>query len=124
MAEEIVRTMGRRSDVTFECSGAESSLQTGIFATKTGGVLALVGLGPDYVNFPIVNAATREVDIVSGFGHAHSYTAGLEMVASGAINVKQLISHRFPLEKVRDAYEAAKSGSGDIMKIVIECSKS
>jgi len=123
MAEEIVRVMGRRPDVTFECSGAESSLQTGMFATKTGGVFALVGLGQDFVKFPIVNAATREVDIVSGFGHAHSYVAGLEMVASGAINVKQLVSHRFPLENVRDAYEAAKAGTKGSVKIIIQCAK-
>jgi len=121
IADEIVRAMGKRADVTLECSGVESSLQTALFATRTAGVLVLVGIGKDTVNFPIVDAATREIDIVSGFGHAHSYTAGLEMIASGAIDVKPLISHHFPLEKVSEAYETAKNSSGGAMKIIITC---
>ena len=35
----------------------------GIFATKSGGVMVLVGLGKPEITIPIVNAAVREVDI-------------------------------------------------------------
>ena len=35
----------------------------GIFATKSGGCLVLVGLGKPEVSIPIVNAAVREVKI-------------------------------------------------------------
>merc|ERR1719354_637043 len=48
-------------DRTIECTGAESAIQTGIYATKSGGVLLLVGLGPAMVNVPIVDAAESAI---------------------------------------------------------------
>lgn len=95
-AATVENAFGSKADVTIECSGAESSIQTGIFVssldtllrrcfvdlinfsgifflqgTKSGGMLVLVGMGAAEVKLPIVNAAVREVDIRGIFRYAN-----------------------------------------------------
>jgi L-iditol 2-dehydrogenase len=123
MAANITKVIMANPDVTIECSGAEASLQTGIYATKSGGVLLLVGLGPATVNVPIVNAAVREVDIRGVFRYSNTYPTALAMIASGAVNVKPMITHHFKLEQALEAFETARTGAGGAIKVVIQCAK-
>lgn len=41
------------------------------------------------------------------------------MVASGKVNVKPLITHHFTMEETVKAFETAKSGTGNPIKILI-----
>jgi len=120
----IEETLGCRPDTTIECSGAEPSTQTAIYATKSGGVVVLVGLGASIASLPIVDAAVREVDIRGIFRYANCYQAALGLIASGKVNVKPLITHRFSLEETLNAFETAKTGAGGAIKVMIDCSSS
>jgi L-iditol 2-dehydrogenase len=44
-----------------------------IKATKAGGVLVMVGMGPLQVKVPLVSAACREIDILGVFRYANWY---------------------------------------------------
>ena len=110
---------GDSPTITIECSGAESSIRLAILCTESAGTVVLVGLGPSEVKIPIVEAATREVDIRGIFRYANCYPAALEMIASGRVDVKPLITHRFSLQQSNEAFSAAKSGQG--IKIMINC---
>lgn len=118
-AEKIEEVMGEKPDITIECSGAPPSVQTAVYATKSGGVVVLVGLGQEIVEIPVVNAGVREVDIRGIFRYVNCYPTALAMVASGVVNVKPLITHKFTLEDSIKAFEAAKRGEG--IKIMISC---
>lgn len=52
-----------------------------------------------------------------------SYPTALSLVATGQVNVKPLISHRFKLEDTLKAFETAKSGTDGAVKVMINCSK-
>ncbi|XP_013419139.1 sorbitol dehydrogenase [Lingula anatina] len=123
VAKQVETALGEMPDITIECSGAESSIQTGIYATKAGGVLMLVGLGPAEIKLPVVNAACREVDIRGLFRYANCYPAALEMIASGAVDVKPLITHHFTLEESLEAFETSRTGAGGAIKVMIKCAK-
>lgn len=121
-AEEVTQLFGgHKPDVTIECSGVEASVRFGIFATRSGGCLVLVGLGKPEIAMPIVNAAVREVDIRGIFRYANCYPTAIAMVASGKVDVKPLITHRFTLEETLKAFETAKTGAGGAIKVMIKC---
>ena len=50
-----------------------------------------------------------------------SYPTALELVATGKVNVKPLITHRFKLEESVKAFETARTGDGGAIKVMISC---
>lgn len=120
VAEQIKKEFGR-VDKTIECTGAESSIHTAIYATNSGGIAMLVGMGKAEINFPIVDALVREVDIRGNFRYVNCYPTALELVASGKVNVKPLITHRFKLEEAHKAFATTGSGSDNAIKVMISC---
>ncbi|KAK7486799.1 hypothetical protein BaRGS_00021946 [Batillaria attramentaria] len=120
-AAQVEEVLGEKADITIECSGAPPSIRTAIYSTRSGGRVVLVGLGPDTVELPVVNAAVREVDIVGIFRYVNCYPTALAMIASGKVNVKPMVTHRYSLEQALQAFEAAKRGEG--VKIMISCGR-
>ncbi|XP_069862109.1 sorbitol dehydrogenase-like isoform X1 [Dipodomys merriami] len=119
IASKVEKLLGSKPEVTIECTGAESSIQTGIYATISGGTLVLVGMGAEMVSVPLVHAAAREVDIKGVFRYCNTWPMAISMLASKTINVKPLVTHRFPLEKAMEAFETSKQGVG--LKVMIKC---
>lgn len=135
MAKETAAEIGKvdgdvgEVDVTFECTGVPSCVQAGIYATRAGGRLMLVGMGHPIQTLPLGAAALREVDIVGVFRYAGTYAESIEIVqtakASGGPDFAKLITHRFKgLEQAVGAFEmAGKTKDTDgklVLKVVID----
>ena len=121
LAKQIREAIGCQVDQAIECTGAESSIATAIHGTCSGGVVALVGLGAPEAKIPIVDASTREVDIRGVFRYCNCYPLAIELVASGKVNIKPLITHVYKLEEALEAFERAKTRAGGAIKVMIRC---
>ena len=83
-------------------------------------MVVLVGLGRPLASLPIVNAAIREIDIRGVFRYANCYPAALSLIASGRIDVKPLITHRYNINQSVEAFEMAESGQAIKVMVSID----
>uniref|UniRef100_A0A8C7ZT97 Sorbitol dehydrogenase n=1 Tax=Oryzias sinensis TaxID=183150 RepID=A0A8C7ZT97_9TELE len=121
LAKKVEDLLGVQPQITIECTGAESCLQTAIYGTRSGGVVVLVGLGAEMATVPLINAAVREVDIRGVFRYCNTWPMAIAMLASGKVNVKPLVTHRFPLEQAVQAFKTTRQGLG--IKVMLKCDK-
>lgn len=121
MAKKVEGMLGSMPQISIECTGVQSSIQTAIYATRSGGVVVLVGLGAEMTTIPLLNAAVREVDIRGVFRYCNTWPVAISMLASKKVNVKPLVTHRFSLEQAVEAFETTRQGLG--VKVMIKCDK-
>ncbi|KAJ4415836.1 Endo-1,4-beta-xylanase 2 [Gnomoniopsis sp. IMI 355080] len=119
-AENIKKTCGLPdgADVVIDASGAEPSIQASIHTLKVGGTYVQGGMGKSDITFPIMAFASKEAAAYGSFRYNHGdYKLALELVASGKIDVKKLISGQVPFEKAEEAFQ--KVLEGQVIKMLI-----
>ena len=106
-------------DVVLECTGVESSAQTGLYACGPGAIYIQIGMGKPEQRLPILAMSEKEVVLKTSFRYAPGdYEIALELVASGKVSVKELISNIVPFEDAPLAWE--KTGKGEGIKNLIK----
>ncbi|CAO3680596.1 unnamed protein product [Umbelopsis vinacea] len=117
-AKAILETE-QMADVVIDATGAETCVQMSLMLAKNGGCVVLVGMGSSVQSLPVQELGAREVDIKGIFRYCNTYPRAVKMLSSGAIDVKPLITHSYPLKNAVDAFEHVKSGRDGAIKVVI-----
>ena len=107
--EEIVMTttQGRGMDVTFECAGAEATLNQAFTHTRSGGKISLIA---HYRVAPRVNIEAVIVKSLNVFGPTYGnafFNEAVKLLLEEAVDFEHLVSHRYPLEQAEAAFETA-----------------
>ncbi|GJC81396.1 putative D-xylulose reductase A [Colletotrichum liriopes] len=123
VGEKIVREygLGDGVDVVLECTGAEPCIQAGVFAAKKGGTYVQAGMGKENVVFPITTACIRALSIKGSIRYTTGcYPEAVNLVASGKVQPRKLITHRYKFEEALEAFEVVKQAKEDTLKVVIQ----
>ncbi|EAU37641.1 hypothetical protein ATEG_02679 [Aspergillus terreus NIH2624] len=112
--------LGEGPDVVIEATGAQACIQTGVHLTKKGGTYVQAGMGKENVVFPITTACIRDLTIRGSIRYTTGcYPTAVDLVASGKIDVKRLITDRYDFEKAEDAFELVRQGKEKVIKVII-----
>lgn len=115
-------------DLSIDCAGFPDTVALCMQGTVSGGKVCLVGLGcSGPMKVPLFDATLREVDLVGCFRYKNTYPTCLELLASGRVDVKPLITHRFDLtgdgaftqDTVMRAFDTSAKG-GDAIKVMFK----
>jgi D-xylulose reductase len=80
----------------------------------------LIGMPQEPAAIDVVEAQCKEIEFLTIFRYANVYDRAIKYIASGQINVKPLITHRFELKDVVKAFDFAAGMPGDAIKIMIK----
>ncbi|MBM7406001.1 MULTISPECIES: zinc-dependent alcohol dehydrogenase [Sphingomonas] len=111
-------TGGRGADIVFECAGGESMPQTLPQATRmvrrAGKVVIVGGFDAGETAIPLEwqRIQMSEIQLIpsASFAMHQIYREQgmvLDLIAKGRIDVKKLITHRFPLDRINEAFDTA-----------------
>jgi L-iditol 2-dehydrogenase len=113
-------------DLTFECTGKETCMQTALYATNPGGKVIMVGMGTPIQTLPLSTAHLREIDILGIFRYCNTYKDGIKLLSSGVLPaLDRMVTHRFKgLGAAKEAFELAGRTCDDaghlVLKVVVE----
>lgn len=107
------------ADIVFEASGAPSVLNEAVRVMRPGGCMVLVGMPPSEVPFDVNAAITREIRIETVFRYANVFDRAIELIASGKVDLKPLISKTFSFDQSIEAFERAAKGLPTDIKLQI-----
>ncbi|KAH9903831.1 GroES-like protein [Xylariomycetidae sp. FL2044] len=106
------------ADAVIDASGAEPSIQTSLHTVRMGGTYVQGGMGKPDITFPIMALCLKEVTAKGSFRYGSGdYQLAVELVASGKVDVKRLISGTVPFKEAEDAFKKVKEG--EVIKILI-----
>jgi D-xylulose reductase len=73
------------------------------------------------VVFPITTACIRDLHIRGSIRYTVGcYPTAVDLISSGKIDVKRLITDRFKFEKAEEAFELVRQGKESVIKVIIE----
>lgn len=97
------------ADKVILCTGSEKALaQAYKFVDRKGIILFFTIPGP-IINLPILRLWRDEVTLTSSYGAAPvDLEETIDLIAKKKVNVKNLITHHFPLTEIQNAYEVVQ----------------
>ncbi|HIE14136.1 TPA: NAD(P)-dependent alcohol dehydrogenase [Candidatus Bathyarchaeota archaeon] len=113
-------TKGKGVDVVIEASGAEEAVRQAFRIVKPGGRILLIGITSSIeLKVPLAETVTKELDILGVFRYANVFPVAIKCVSSGKIEVKSLITHKFPFDKIIEGFKTHINKMGNPMKVQI-----
>jgi len=112
-------TTGEGVDLVVEAVGRNETVLTAIDAARKGGTVILVGNISPEVTLPLQKVVTRQIRLQGSCASAGEYPRAIELMASGAINVKPLITAVAPLEEGPDWFKRLHAREPGLTKVVL-----
>jgi threonine dehydrogenase-like Zn-dependent dehydrogenase len=112
-------------DVALETvGGGGESLNDAILSVRPGGTVVLLGIFPSPPPCDALSLVVKEVRLVGSLTYGcrdgrSDFELALEMMASNAPLVRDLVTHRFELGEIREAFETAADKSRGTIKVAV-----
>jgi len=115
-------TSGQGADRILNCATTDSSFEIAMKIAGKNSVIVMEGVSGSEKPIPILmdDFIVKTVAIKPACGvHTRQYMDTMALVQAKRVDVKSLITHRFPLEQMDEALRTMKEKRDEVMKILI-----
>lgn len=117
-------TDGRGVDVAIEALGAQETFSACLAALRPGGILSSLGVYSGKLTIPAESfyAGLGDISIITTLcpGGKERMRRLMSVVASGDVDLRPLVTHRFSLDQIIEAYELFSARREGVLKVAIE----
>ena len=117
----LTSTDGRGVDVAIVATSSLKAFEDAIDMVRKGGAVMMFGVPSKgaSLNIDMSKIYSKEITIVTSYAASDIDTKeALELIESSKVDVKQLITHTYPITETQKAFDHARSGE-NAMKIII-----
>jgi L-iditol 2-dehydrogenase len=117
--EILERTGGFGADVALEAVGRKETIATAIDCVRKGGTVTLIGNITPTVEIHLQKVVSRQIRLQGTAASSGEYPEAIDLVGSGTIRVKPLISAVAPLEDGPQWFKRLYAHEPNLMKVVL-----
>ena len=119
IAEVRRLTAGRGVDLVLEAVGRTETIASAIDCVRKGGTVTLIGNITPEVKLPLQKVVSRQIRLQGTAASAGEYPQAIELITSGKIKVKPLITAVAPLEDGPRWFSRLYAHEPNLMKVVL-----
>jgi len=109
-----------KADRIIICTGALQAVEQAFKCIDKSGVILFFAIPGKEIKIPILDLWRNEITLTSSYGAGPvDLEESLDLIKSGKINVKDMITHRLPLEEVQEGFKIV-SDAKESLKVVLE----
>jgi len=104
-------TNGVGADIVFECAGKVETTQESIALARKRGTIVIPGMCFEAVETSFIDVVLKELTIKGSLNkNKVDFVSAFDLIKNKRIDVTPLLTDRFPLEEINDAFEKALTG--------------
>ena len=108
-------------DVVLETAGSPATIAQTAHIAKRGGTIVLVGMSAQSeISYNFFQIMEKEATVKCVFRYRNLYPTAIAAIASGSINVKQIVTHEFSLEDSNLAFDTVVKDARNVVKGIIK----
>ena len=119
-AKAILKTIGGHGlDVAIEAAGVQAAVDAAAESVRPGGRVVLAGIPSDErTSFKASTARRKGLTFVMVRRMKHTYPRAVALAVAGRVDLRSVVTHRFPLAEAARAFDVAARREG--LKVVVE----
>ncbi len=108
-------------DVTFDCVGTTETVNQALQLTRKGGQIVLIGVTEGDLLIKPMELLLGERNLLGCYIYVRQdFLEAIRLIASGRVKVRPLVSARFPLEDIDQAFAFVADRANEAVKVLVK----